>query len=457
MKPAVYDQTTAEIEGARRAPAPAACTAARQRARAPVRRVARGVRRRRATSPEPTRPKGARRSRARRQAVEGATRRRRRAPGDGANGAGAIPAESRRRDPPRADRGRSAHARGPRRASSPSRSSRSRRRATPKARSCASSRTAASGGPSTYAEIISKVQARDYVEKVDGGRAVPADDARQVRRRRAGAERARLHGPGVHVDDGGGARRRRGRAPRTASRSCRASTRASARSSTPARRASGGTPSPSRPTRVCEACGVGQDEQALVEERVVPRLRELPEVQEHARPRARRQRPACGRAPRETGIVCDKCGKPMVIRAGRYGEFLSCTGYPSCKNARPVPLGVPCPKCGGDLIEIRPKKRGGRTFYGCSNYNNEKIKCDFKLWQKPIAEPCPLCKAHVPRLRRDEGQADDRVREQGMRLQEAHRVRGGRGGGRGDARLGGAAPERGAGRLCGPLSRGSRL
>jgi DNA topoisomerase-1 len=97
--------------------------------------------------------------------------------------------------------------------------------------------------------------------------------------------------------------------------------------------------------------------------------------------------------PRETGIDCDKCGKPMVIRSGRYGEFLSCTGYPACKNARPVPLGVKCPKCGGDLIEIRPKKRGGKTFYGCSNYASESIKCDFKLWQKPIAEPCPSCGA----------------------------------------------------------------
>ena len=103
--------------------------------------------------------------------------------------------------------------------------------------------------------------------------------------------------------------------------------------------------------------------------------------------------PVAGSGPREAGIACDKCGKPMVIRTGRFGEFISCTGYPACKNARPVPLGVQCPKCGGDLIEIRPKKRGGRTFYGCSNYANEKIKCDFKLWQKPIAEPCPSCGA----------------------------------------------------------------
>ncbi|MGH7283171.1 MAG: topoisomerase DNA-binding C4 zinc finger domain-containing protein [Polyangiaceae bacterium] len=97
--------------------------------------------------------------------------------------------------------------------------------------------------------------------------------------------------------------------------------------------------------------------------------------------------------PRETGINCDKCGKPMTIRNGRYGEFLSCSGYPECKNAKPVPLGVPCPKCGGDMIEVKSKKRGGRSFFGCSNWNVEGIKCDFKLWQKPIAEPCPVCGA----------------------------------------------------------------
>ena len=91
--------------------------------------------------------------------------------------------------------------------------------------------------------------------------------------------------------------------------------------------------------------------------------------------------------PRLTDVVCDKCTKPMVIKTGRYGEFLSCSGYPECKNARPVPLGVPCPKDGGDLVEIRSKKRGSRSFYGCINYP----KCDFKLWQKPVNEPCPLC------------------------------------------------------------------
>jgi DNA topoisomerase-1 len=95
---------------------------------------------------------------------------------------------------------------------------------------------------------------------------------------------------------------------------------------------------------------------------------------------------------RMTDYKCDKCGKPMVIKTGRYGEFLSCTGYPECKSARPVPIGIACPKCGGDIIEIKSRRRGGKSFYGCSNYSAD-IKCEFKLWQKPIVEPCPSCGA----------------------------------------------------------------
>jgi DNA topoisomerase-1 len=86
-----------------------------------------------------------------------------------------------------------------------------------------------------------------------------------------------------------------------------------------------------------------------------------------------------------TDIVCDKCGKPMVIKTGRYGEFLSCSGYPECKNARPVPLGVPCPKCGGDLAERRSKR--GKTFYGCTKYP----ACDFVSWNRPVARACEVC------------------------------------------------------------------
>jgi DNA topoisomerase-1 len=83
--------------------------------------------------------------------------------------------------------------------------------------------------------------------------------------------------------------------------------------------------------------------------------------------------------------ACEKCGKPMTLKRGRYGEFLACTGYPKCKNIKPIlkKLGVKCPKCGGELVERRTKK--GRLFYGCSNYPN----CDFATWQRPTGKEEP--------------------------------------------------------------------
>jgi DNA topoisomerase I len=92
-----------------------------------------------------------------------------------------------------------------------------------------------------------------------------------------------------------------------------------------------------------------------------------------------------------TDYDCEKCGKKMIIKSGRYGEFLSCSDYPTCKTTRPVPLGMPCPKCGGDIVEVRSKKRGSKSFYGCTRYAATP-SCDFKLWQKPVAIPCPVCK-----------------------------------------------------------------
>ena len=94
-----------------------------------------------------------------------------------------------------------------------------------------------------------------------------------------------------------------------------------------------------------------------------------------------------------TDYKCDKCGKPMVIKTGRYGEFLSCTGYPTCKNAQARAARHP-------VSQVRrrhhrdqvAKRRGGRSFYGCSKYSSD-IKCEFKLWQKPVHEPCPSCGA----------------------------------------------------------------
>jgi DNA topoisomerase-1 len=76
----------------------------------------------------------------------------------------------------------------------------------------------------------------------------------------------------------------------------------------------------------------------------------------------------------------------MVIKTGRFGEFLACTTYPKCKHTRPVPLGIKCPKCTvGDLAERRTKK--GRNFFGCLRYP----ECDFSVWNRPVPEICPNC------------------------------------------------------------------
>jgi DNA topoisomerase-1 len=96
------------------------------------------------------------------------------------------------------------------------------------------------------------------------------------------------------------------------------------------------------------------------------------------------------RPPEPTDQVCDKCGAPMVIKEGRFGRFLSCSTYPKCKTVKPIPIGVNCPQCGAPLTARRTKR--GRTFYGCSAYP----KCDYTLWDRPVPEPCPSC--HAPFL-----------------------------------------------------------
>ena len=90
----------------------------------------------------------------------------------------------------------------------------------------------------------------------------------------------------------------------------------------------------------------------------------------------------------ETDEVCETCGRPMVIKTGRFGRFLACTGFPECRTSRPLlkKTGAACPKCGGDIVERRARGRG-RTFYGCSKYP----QCDFLTNQRPVAAPCPEC------------------------------------------------------------------
>lgn len=90
-------------------------------------------------------------------------------------------------------------------------------------------------------------------------------------------------------------------------------------------------------------------------------------------------------------IPCDKCGRMMVIKHGRFGKFLACPGFPECKSTRPIleETGVTCPNCGTGRIVERKSKKGGRRFYGCTNYP----ECDFVSWEKPVNRACPECGA----------------------------------------------------------------
>ena len=89
----------------------------------------------------------------------------------------------------------------------------------------------------------------------------------------------------------------------------------------------------------------------------------------------------------ESDVVCENCGRRMVIKYGPHGKFLACPGFPECRNTKPYfeKIGVACPKCGGDVVIKKTKK--GRRYFGCSN-NPE---CDFMSWQKPSAKKCPVC------------------------------------------------------------------
>ena len=89
----------------------------------------------------------------------------------------------------------------------------------------------------------------------------------------------------------------------------------------------------------------------------------------------------------ETDIVCEKCGRNMVIKIGPYGKFLACPGFPECRNAKQImqETGGTCPKCGEKVVQKKSKR--GRTFYGCSGYP----ECTFMTWNVPVEEKCPQC------------------------------------------------------------------
>ncbi len=243
------------------------------------------------------------------------------------------------------------------------------------------------GRPSTYAEIISKVQARDYVEKPDGRTFKPTELGKMVVDGLLESTldfmdpdfTAKMEEDLDLVESGKLAREKL----------LKDFYKRFKEQLDKAKKLKRWTPEPSPTSEVCTLCSL-------------PMLKRWSKrgwfLGCSGYPKCKGTQPldeSGGIAqPILTSYLCDKCGRPMAIRSGRYGQFLSCTGYPECKNASPVPLGVKCPKCKtGELFEVRPQKRGGRTFYGCSNYKDETIKCDFKLWARPIPEPCPDCGA----------------------------------------------------------------
>ncbi|MDI6800694.1 MAG: type I DNA topoisomerase [Thermodesulfovibrionales bacterium] len=91
--------------------------------------------------------------------------------------------------------------------------------------------------------------------------------------------------------------------------------------------------------------------------------------------------------PIATNEFCEKCGSPMVIKSGRFGKFMACSKYPECKNTKPIATGVKCPLDGGDIVERRSKR--GKPFWSCGNYP----KCNFASWYKPVPKQCPKCSA----------------------------------------------------------------
>jgi DNA topoisomerase-1 len=86
------------------------------------------------------------------------------------------------------------------------------------------------------------------------------------------------------------------------------------------------------------------------------------------------------------GMKCELCGGDMLVRSSRFGTFLGCSNYPECKNTKPISMGMKCPKCTtGDVIERKTKRK--RMFYGCSRYPD----CDFASWEKPVDRKCDTC------------------------------------------------------------------
>ena len=129
------------------------------------------------------------------------------------------------------------------------------------------------------------------------------------------------------------------------------------------------------------------DEIANGEREWVPVLREFYEPFKARLEHARATMEYLNHGDQPTGELCEKCGHPMVVKFGRYGKFIACSNYPACRNTKSYykKIGVACPKCGNDLVERRTRR--GRIFYGCITYP----QCDYSVWSRPLPTPCPIC------------------------------------------------------------------
>ena len=130
------------------------------------------------------------------------------------------------------------------------------------------------------------------------------------------------------------------------------------------------------------------DDVATGEREWVPMLREFYGPFEQALETALENMPRV-KVEEETDEICDNCASPMVIKTGRFGRFIACTGFPECKTTKPIlkKTGASCPKCEGELVERSSRGRGRRPFFGCTKYP----ACDFISNKRPVPHPCPEC------------------------------------------------------------------
>ena len=124
----------------------------------------------------------------------------------------------------------------------------------------------------------------------------------------------------------------------------------------------------------------------------VPMLREFYDPFSVTLTQAREEMPEIEMNSEPTGELCPLCGHRLLYKYGRYGKFIGCSNFPTCRHSAPILLktGVKCPECGGDLVEKQTRRR--RTFYGCSNYDGDDPEsCRFAIWKRPLPQPCPVC------------------------------------------------------------------